>query len=164
MADIHDSCKWLSKIHFPKNTPERRPQEYTCKEQDISWHFPLYPQIWKPLKDKGIKILFWGDGNMDEFTDDLVKCGVDGFHFRRETNLKRLAEKYGKDKIIVGNISTQVLTFKGREEIENEVKRCVAEAGRCPGYFLNVAGEIPYNVPTENIEFLFEAIKKYGRR
>ncbi|MBU0716378.1 MAG: hypothetical protein KJ964_13565 [Verrucomicrobia bacterium] len=126
--------------------------------------FPLYPQIWKPLKDKGIKILFRGDGNMDEFTDDLVKCGVDGFHFRRETNLKRLAEKYGKDKIIVGNISTQVLTFKGRKEIEDEVKRCVLEAGNCPGYFLNVAGEIPYNVPTENIEFLFEAIKKYGRR
>lgn len=126
--------------------------------------FPLYPKIWQPLKDRGIKILFRGDGNMDEFVDDLAKCGADGFYFRTETNLKRIAEKYGKDKIIVGNISTQVLTFKGREEIEAEVKRCASEMEDCPGYFFNVSGEIPYNVPTENLEILFEAIKKYGRR
>lgn len=126
--------------------------------------FPLYPKIWQPIKDKGIKVLFRGDGNMDEFVDDLVRCGADGFWFRRETNLKQIAEKYGKDKIIVGNISTQVLTFKGKEEIESEVKRCAREMHDCPGYFLNVAGDMPYNVPTENIEFLFEAIKKYGSR
>lgn len=126
--------------------------------------FPWYPRLWKPLKDKGIKIIFRGDGNLDEFVDDLVECGVDGLYFRSETDLRRIAEKHGGRLIMIGNISTQVLTFGSEEDIADEVERCVDAASHSPGFFLNVAGEIPHNVPPRSIHTLFAAMQKHGRR
>lgn len=126
--------------------------------------FPWYPKFWMPLKKKGVKIIFRADGNMDEFIDDLVACGVDGFNIRTETNIAEIAKKYGHSKIIIGNIDTRILTFGSKEEIEQEVKRCVAQAGDCPGYFFQASGNIPHNVPLKNVEAYFAACKRYGKR
>jgi len=126
--------------------------------------FPLYPKVLRPLKEKGIKVIYRGDGNVDEFVDDLAAVGFDGFIIRSETNLARLAGKYGGSKIIAGNISTAILTLGSRTEIAAEVKRCADQAGGCPGYFFRVAGEIPGNVPIDNIFYLFEALDQYGSR
>ena len=126
--------------------------------------FPWYPKLWKPLKDKGIKVVFRGDGNMDEFVDDVVACGADGLYFRSETNLRRVAEKYGDRLVLIGNVSTRVLTFGAEEDVEAEVKRCIDTAGHCPGYFINVAGEIPPNVPARNIRAFFAALAEHAGR
>ena len=133
-----------------------------------SWYekyvFPWYPKLWKPIKEKGVKIIFRADGNMDEFIDDLAACGADGFCIRKETNLKRIADKYGDSKIIIGNVDTRILTFGSKGDIEEEVKRCVREAGDCPGYFFQASGDIPYNVPLANVAAYFEACEKHGKR
>ena len=126
--------------------------------------FPWYPKMWRPLKEKGIKIIFRADGNMDEFIDDLAACGADGFCIRTETDMAQLAKKYGDSKIIIGNIDTRILTFGSEEDIEKEVKRCVSEAGDCPGYFFQASGDIPHNVPARNVSAYFNACKKHGKR
>lgn len=126
--------------------------------------FPWYKRLWAPIKKNGIKVIFRSDGNLDEFVDDIVACGADGFHLRSQSNLERAVEKYGDSKIIIGNIDTNVLTFGGREEIKEEVKRCVSVAGHCPGYFFQVAGAIIHNIPLENVETYYKAIRKYGFR
>lgn len=126
--------------------------------------FPLYPKVLEPVREQGVKMIYRGDGNVDEFIDDLAAAGFDGFIVRSETDLARIAEKYGASKVIIGNINTAILTFKGKNEIYEDVKRCVQQAGHCPGYFFHVAGEIPGNVPVDNIFYLFEALQKYGRR
>ena len=126
--------------------------------------FPWYLKLWKPIKDKGVKIIFRGDGNMDEFIDDLAACGADGFCIRKETNLRRIAERYGDTKIIIGNVDTRILTFGSEEDVSREVQRCVFEAGDCPGYFFQASGDIPHNVPLRNVSAYFEACEKYGKR
>ena len=126
--------------------------------------FPQYRKALAPLAERGIKAIYRGDGNVDAFVDDLAAAGFDGFIIRSETDIGRIARTYGSSHVIVGNISTMVLTLGGKREIHEEVKRCAREAGACPGYFFHVSGEIPYNVPTDNIFYLFEAMEKYGRR
>ena len=126
--------------------------------------FPLYPKVLQPMKRRGVKVIYRGDGNIDDFVDDLAAAGFDGFIVRSETNLAYIAERYGASKVIAGNISTAILTWGGKKEIYEEVNRCARQAGKCPGYFFRVAGEIPGNVPTDNIFFLFDALEKYGRR
>ncbi|MFH1006112.1 MAG: uroporphyrinogen decarboxylase family protein [Candidatus Latescibacterota bacterium] len=113
--------------------------------------FPLYPKVLEPVRARGLKMIYRGDGNVDEFIDDLAAAGFDGFIVRSETNLARIAEKYGKNKVIIGNISTAILTFGDKHEIYEDVERCAQQAGHCPGYFFHVAGEIPGNVPVESI-------------
>ena len=138
--------------------PVFRPQWYR------DYVFPLYPSLQTPLKQHGIKVIYRGDGNVDEFIDDLAGAGFDGFYIRSETDLSRVARRYGSTHVIIGNISTAILTLEGKREIYEEVARCVKQAGACPGYFFAVAGEIPYNVPTDNVFYLFEAMAKLGRR
>lgn len=126
--------------------------------------FPRYKKLWRPLKEKGIKILFCSDGNFNEFVDDIIECGADGLIFEPLTDLKMVVEKYGKSKVIIGNIDCRVLTFGQKEDIYREVKRC-ADLGRdCPGYFFAVGNHIPHNVPLENALYYLDLIKEMGRR
>jgi len=126
--------------------------------------FPRYKRLWSVLKKEGIKVLFCSDGNFDEFVDDLVDAGADGFIFEPLTSLERIAEKYGKTRVIIGNIDTRILSFGTREEIFKEVKRCVDAGKNCPGYFFAVGNHIPHNVPLKNALYYLDLIKKFPRR
>jgi len=116
------------------------------------------------LKDRGIRVLFCSDGNIDRVVDDVAEAGADGFIIEPWCNLNPIVEKYGEEKVIIGNADLKVLTFKVPEDVAAEVKRCASTAGHSPGYFFNVTGSIPDNVPIENLEAYFSACRKYGRR
>ncbi|MEM2961336.1 MAG: uroporphyrinogen decarboxylase family protein [Candidatus Bathyarchaeia archaeon] len=124
--------------------------------------FPWYERLWKILKSKEIRVIFCSDGNVDKIIDDVAKAGADGFILEPSCNLQQAVDKYGYNKIIIGNIDLKTLTFGKREEVVQEVMRCIRTAGHCPGYFINVTGSIPDNVPIENLEVYFETCKKYG--
>lgn len=40
--------------------------------------FPRYSNLWKPVKDRGKKLIFVADGNMDLFLEKLKATGGDG--------------------------------------------------------------------------------------
>jgi len=126
--------------------------------------FPWYRRLWSELRAKGIVVLFCTDGDMTRIVDDVVEAGADGFIIEECCDLKRIAEKYGNEKVIVGGVDIGVLTYGTVEDVVNEVKRCLKDAGAYPGYFINVSGSIPDNVPLENLEAYFRATSKYGRR
>jgi len=96
--------------------------------------------------------------------DDVFEAGADGVIVEPSTDMRHIAERYGDSKVIVGNVDLRTLTFKGEAEIAEEVRRCVQTAGHCPGYFINVTGSIPDNVPIGNLEAYFDACRKYGKR
>ena len=77
---------------------------------------------------------------------------------------EELAEKYGKSKVIIGNIDTRILTFGTREQIFREVRRCTNIGRNCPGYFFAVGNHIPHNVPLKNTLYYLDLVKKLGRR
>ncbi|MFQ6095397.1 MAG: uroporphyrinogen decarboxylase family protein [Candidatus Bathyarchaeia archaeon] len=126
--------------------------------------FPWYKRLWHELKSKGIIVLFCSDGNITPIVDDLAEAGADGFIMEPSCDLKLITEKYGDDKVLIGNVDLKVLTFGDEESIFNEVMRCLRTSGHCPGYFINVTGSIPDNVPLQNLEFYFKTFRKYSRR
>lgn len=126
--------------------------------------FPRLKRLWTPLREAGIKVLFCSDGNFDQFVDDLVEAGAEGFIFEPLTDLEYIVEQYGQTHVIIGNIDSRILQYGRSEEIRAEVKRC-ADLGRdCPGYFFAVGNHIPYTVPIPSIECYLEAIGEYGKR
>jgi hypothetical protein len=126
--------------------------------------FPRHKRMWAPLREAGIKVLFCSDGNFDAFVDDLADAGAEGFIFEPLTDLRPIVEKYGKSHVIVGNVDSRILQFRGPEEIRREVRRC-ADLGRdCPGFFFAVGNHIPFTVPIPSVECYLEAIREYGRR
>ena len=126
--------------------------------------FPNYKTLFEPLHEAGKKILFTADGNYTEYIDNVAACGVNGFVMEPATDMKYIAEKYGKTHIFVGNADTSVLLNGTREDIENEVRRCMDIGKNCPGFIMAVGNHIPVNTPVENALWYNECYEKMARR
>lgn len=124
--------------------------------------FPWYRRIWSVLKSRNIVVLFCSDGDITSILDDIASVGADGFIVEECVDLNLLAERYGGDKVIVGGVDVGILTYGTIEEVVREVIRCLGILGSYPGYFINVSGSIPDNIPLANLEAYFKAVRRYG--
>ncbi len=126
--------------------------------------FPNYKKLFAPLHEAGKKIIYTSDGNYTEFIDDIAACGVNGFVMEPTTDMAYIAEKYGKTHSFVGNADTRILLSGTKDEIYNEVKRCMDIGKKCPGFFMAVGNHIPSNTPVENALFYNEVFEELRRR
>ena len=126
--------------------------------------FPNYKKLFEPIMESGKKLLFTSDGNYTAFIDDIAACGIHGFVMEPTTDMAYIAEKYGKTHVFVGNADTRILLNGTREDIYNEVKRCMDIGKNCPGFFMAVGNHIPANTPVENALYYNEVYEKLSRR
>lgn len=134
----------------------------------LDWYrenfWPHYEHNFDILKQAGKKIIFVSDGNYSEALDDLAALGVDGFIVDHTMDLETIVEKYGRTKVLAGNINTDILTRGTPDDVKKEVKRC-ADIGRdAPGFFFRCIGDLPHNIPLENIRVYFQALIDLGWR
>ena len=148
---IHDDIVWSSGAFIS-------PQWYR------KYVFPNYKKLFSPLREADKKIIFTSDGNFSQFIDDIADCGVDGFVLEPLTDMTYIAEKYGKTKVFIGNADTNILLRGTKEEIFNEVKRCMDIGKSCPGYIMAVGNHIPSNTPIENALYYNECYEKLSKR
>ncbi len=148
---IHDDIVWTS-------GPFTHPEWYR------EHLFPVYKEYMKPLKEAGKKVLYTSDGNYSMFIDDIAQCGFSGFVMEPMTDMKYIAEKYGKTHSFVGNADTRVLLHGTKEQIRAEVKRCMDIGKNCPGFFMAVGNHIPANTPVENAIYYNEVYEELGKR
>lgn len=126
--------------------------------------FPNYNKYLAPLLDSGKKIMYTSDGTYTEFIDDIAACGVHGFVMEPTTDMKYIADKYGKTHAFVGNADTRILLSGTKEAIRAEVQRCMDIGKSCPGYFMAVGNHIPPNTPVENALYYNEVYEQLSRR
>ena len=125
--------------------------------------YPWYERLWQPLHERGVKVLFMSDGNVNQVADDVFACGADGIMGEPHTDLAWIAGRH-PDKILLGNIDSRILAGGDKEAIYAEVERCTRFGRDCPGYFYSVTNHIPYTVPVDAVRHYFEACEKLGRR
>lgn len=148
---IHDDIVWTSGAFMHPNWYRK-------------YIFPNYKKCFAPLIERGKKIIFTSDGNYTQFIDDIADCGVHGFVMEPSTDMKYIAEKYGKTHVFIGNADTRILLGGTKEEIRAEVKRCMDIGKKCPGFFMAVGNQIPSNTPVKNALYYNEAYEELGRR
>ena len=148
---VHDDIVWTSGAFLA-------PEFYR------TFIFPNLKKLLAPLQEKGKKILFTSDGNFTQFVDDIAACSVNGFVMEPCTDMSYICEKYGSTHVIVGNAETRILLCGDKDDIENEVKRCIALGRDCPGYFMAVGNHIPPNTPVDNCLYYNDFYEKYSRR
>jgi len=112
--------------------------------------FPNYKKMFRPIIESGKKILFTSDGNYTEFIDDLAECGINCFVLEPLTDMRVIAERYGKTHSFIGNADTRILLLGKKEDIYNEVKRCMNIGKKYPGFIMAVGNHIPANTPVDN--------------
>lgn len=148
---VHDDIVWTS-------GPFLKPEWYR------EYIFPNYKKFFTPLIESGKKIMYTSDGNFTEFIDDVAASGVHGFVLEPTTDMKYIAEKYGKTHVFIGNADTRILLNGTKEQIYNEVKRCIDIGKNCPGFFMAIGNHIPPNTPVENALYYNEVYQKLSRR
>ncbi len=151
IVKIHDDIVWTSGAFV-------HPDWY--KE----YVFPNYKKLFAPLKEAGKKIIYTSDGDFTQFIDDVADCGVNGFVLEPTTDMAYIAEKYGKTHSFIGNADTRILLYGSKEDIYNEVKRCIDIGKNCPGFFMAVGNHIPANTPVENALYYNEIFEKLRTR
>jgi len=134
---IHDDMVWTEGAIF-------RPEWYR------KFVFPNFKKQFAPIVESGKKLIFCSDGTYNEFIDDLVDCGAQGFVMEPTVDMAYIAEKYGKTHVFIGNADTRILLFGTKPQIRAEVERCMAIGKNCPGFFMAVGNHIPPNTPVEN--------------
>lgn len=148
---IHDDIVWTE-------GPFLHPDWYR------KYIFPNYKKYFAPILESGKKLLFTSDGTYTAFIDDLVQLGVHGFVMEPTTDMAYIAERYGKTHSFVGNADTRILLMGSRDDIRNEVRRCMDIGKNCPGFILAVGNHIPANTPVENCLIYEEAYREMCRR
>ncbi|MHB0998031.1 MAG: uroporphyrinogen decarboxylase family protein [Armatimonadota bacterium] len=148
---VHDDIVWTSGAVF-------RPEWYR------KYVFPNYKKMFAPVLESGKKLLYTTDGNYNEFVDDIAGCGVHGFFMEPLTDMKMVAEKYGKTHVIIGNADTRILLRGRKDEIRAEVERCMAIGKGCPGYFMTVGNNIPPNTPVDAALYYNDVYEELSRR
>ena len=148
---VHDDIVWTEGAFI-------KPEWYR------KYVFPNYKRFFDPLIQAGKKIIFTSDGNYTMFIDDIAKAGAQGFVLEPLTDLDVVAQKYGQTHIIVGNADTRILLSGTKDDIYNEVKRCMDTAKHCKGYIMAVGNHIPSNTPVESALYYDDIYRKLSRR
>jgi uroporphyrinogen decarboxylase len=106
------------------------------------------------------------DGNIMPIMEDILEMGVSGLHPIEpgSMDLKTVKQLYGDRVCLWGNIDLRYTLTRGTpEEVEEEVKTRIAEAGPGGGYILGSANGWPMYCKVENIRAMARAVKKYGQ-
>jgi len=112
--------------------------------------FPLFAEIWKPLKVAKKKILFCTDGLAMDFWEDLAAIGADGFIFEPMNDFERMVKTFGGTHCLLGSaIDCRTMTLKGWDDVRREIDKTLELIHGVPGVIVAVGNHIPANVPDD---------------
>jgi uroporphyrinogen decarboxylase len=117
-------------------------------------------------KNKNIKVAFHSDGYIEPVIDDLIEVGVDLLNPVQPESMDPafIKKRYGDRLALWGTVSTQVtLPFGKPEDVEAEVRERIRTCAPGGGFLLAPTHNIQLDVPLENVDAFYRAVKKYGQ-
>jgi uroporphyrinogen decarboxylase len=107
-------------------------------------------------------------GSVFPIIDDLVDCGVEILNpiqpRAKDMQPENLKKTYGNKIVFHGGIDTQdVLPFGTKESIEKTVKETIEILNKDGGYIFAAAHNIQEDVPPQNLVYMLEAARKFGK-
>lgn len=128
--------------------------------------YPAIKRLYKNWHDSGLYIIKHSDGNLYPIMDLLVDTGLDCLHPIDPIsgmNLEKVKKDWGDKICIMGNVDCAGnLVFGSKENVINEVKRCLDIASPHGGYILASSNSITGDVKPENYKAMIETVKEYG--
>lgn len=108
-------------------------------------------------------------GSVYKIIDDLIDCGVDILNpiqpEAADMHPAKLKDTFGDRIVFHGGIGTQEELLHGtKDSIEEYVKTTISIMNKQGGYIFAAAHNIQEDIPPQNIVYMFEAAKKFGRK
>jgi uroporphyrinogen-III decarboxylase len=104
--------------------------------------FPLFKEMWKPFKERGIKVINISDGNHILLLEGYAEVGSDGFKVNPDArlshnDLEQLYEKWGGKKILMFAPNREITMYGTRKETIDEIEFMTSLAKEYNGAFLH---------------------------
>ena len=128
--------------------------------------------IWPTFQERitafrKVPVILHSDGNVSSLLDSLIELGINGIHSLEPTagmDIGKVKQKYGDQLVLLGNIDCGELLTQGTEqEVQETVRRTIAQAAPGGGYFLSTSNGVHRGVKIGNLLAMCEAGKKYGK-
>ena len=124
-----------------------------------------YAELWKPLHQAGMKVIFCSDGTYTDFAEDIVAAGADGLVFEPSNDFGLMAERFGDSTCLIGSCTDcRDMAFRPWETVRDSVDRTLALARKCKGLILAVGNHIPANVSDEMCDRYMEYLRSRWQR
>ena len=130
---------------------------------------PYQKKLWQIIKQyTDAKLFLHSCGSVSRFIPDLIEMGVDILNpvqvAAKEMDTKQLKSEFGNQITFWGGIDTQsVLPFGTPDDVEEEVKKRIADLAPGGGYVLTAVHNIQKGVSPENFCRMYEAANEYGK-
>jgi hypothetical protein len=134
------------------------------RQQFEDFLLPAYKKLYATAKKYGMLVIHHSCGYVTPFIPDLIDAGLNGLQSLEPAagiDLAQIKNEFGSKICLIGGLdSTQTLNFGTKEEIIENVKNCIRDAGKNGGYIIGPAHNI-LNAPLENVEAMVYAINKF---
>ena len=129
---------------------------------------PAQKRLWQFIKSRTKAYLFMHTcGSVYRLIPDLIELGVDTLNpiqvAAKDMDTKRLKKEFGDRLAFWGGVDTQkVLPYGSPQDVEEEVKKRIADLAPGGGYILTAVHNIQAGVNPENICTMYDAAREYG--
>jgi len=116
-------------------------------------------------RDPNVKVAFHSDGYIEPVIDDMIEVGIDLLNPIQPESMDpaALKQRYGSSIGLWGTVSVQeTFPFKGPSDVESEVRERIETCAKDGGFLIAPTHNIQLDVPLENVDAFYNAVKKYG--
>jgi uroporphyrinogen decarboxylase len=79
-------------------------------------------------------------------------------------DLADVKRRFGDRIFLRGNVDcVHILPYGSEEDVRRDVRRCIDAAAEGGGFILSDSNSLHSNVKTENIKFMVDEARRYGR-
>ncbi len=122
---------------------------------------PCFETLYKPFVDAGHHVYMHTDGHIIPIIPDLKDCGVSIVNPQiRANGLDRLVEVCKGSICVDLDLDRQMFPFCSPADIDDHVREAVMKLG-APEGGLWLTAEVGEDVPLENVDAIFAALRKY---
>jgi hypothetical protein len=117
------------------------------------------------FKKKGAFSVLHSDGYIMPILADAVDAGISsyqGIDSIAGMDLKKVKEEFGNRICLAGNVDLRVLEYGTKEDVANEVDRCIREGANGGGYVLCASANVSASRNAENFVYMLNYAREKG--
>jgi|UPI0003A8A804 uroporphyrinogen decarboxylase len=128
------------------------------------YFFPWLKKIGDLAKASHKPLIYHTDGLLYTLMDDIIAAGVDALHpiEPKAMSLKETKQRWGEQLCLIGHVDVDLLARGTPEQIRQQVRQNIQEAGYNGGYCVGSGNSIPEYVNFANYVAMLEAAREFG--
>lgn len=120
-------------------------------------------EIVDAVQDDNFSVILHNCGNMGQCTPAMVYTGAAGYHFGNKIDMKAAMKEIPADALGLGNLDPVSVFRQGSaESVKKDALQLLSDMEPYPNFVLSSGCDTPPQVPSQNIDAFFEALKTYN--